>query len=61
MFVAMGGKVIFVLPCMCHSWLSIETKQGGMKMTLPPMARCLLERQSDWIPRRARSWRGRRR
>jgi hypothetical protein len=26
-------------PCIFHWWLSTQYKQGGMKMTLPPMAR----------------------
>jgi hypothetical protein len=34
----MGGKVIFKRPCVFHEGLSIQNKQGGMKMTLLPMA-----------------------
>jgi hypothetical protein len=34
----MGGKVAFTHPCMVHQGVSIQNKQGGMKMTLTPAA-----------------------
>jgi hypothetical protein len=34
----MCGKVTFMQPHIFHYGFSIENKQGGMQMTLPPMA-----------------------
>ena len=36
---ATGGEVTFTHPCLFHWWFSIQNKQGGMKMTLPPVGR----------------------
>jgi hypothetical protein len=34
----MGGKVIFMQPCILQQQFSIRSKQECMKVTLPPMA-----------------------
>ena len=35
----MGGKVIFMRPCIFRERFSIQNKQGGIKMTVPPTAK----------------------
>jgi hypothetical protein len=35
----MGGELTFMCPCIFHQGFSIQQKQGGMEMALPPVAR----------------------
>jgi hypothetical protein len=34
----MGRQVIFVRPCIFHSWFSMQNKQGGVRMASPHVA-----------------------
>jgi hypothetical protein len=34
----MEGEVVFMHPCIFHERFFTQNKQGGMKMTSPPMA-----------------------